>query len=261
MRILLGSEDGSLLRVSSAFLDSLLACGIVADIADPMREMASIARLSGPYDAMVLRAGKVGSLAGSLAGEALRSVRAAGLDTPAIVLVADVSPEAEREFLNRGADDVLVETGDAMLLTAHLRAVQRRALGHSSALLSCGNVVLNQADMSVTVDGRNARLTFRETQVLELFMLRRSRVMTKDQVLHCLYSDGDFPDARIVDVFVCKIRRKLGSLGAPELIRTMWGCGYLLEEPSAAALGLARSRYAAGEARQPRAHLSPRAAA
>lgn len=256
MRILLGSEDSDWVS-GSRIVSGLLAAGIVTDLADPIAELPSIARHSGPYDAMLLRPGH----AGSAIATTLRTLRAAGVGTPAIVLLPHVSPEAERELLNRGADDVAEATDDAMLLAARLRALQRRTLGHSSALLSCGNVVLDQGDMRVTVDGRVAALTFREKQVLELFMLRRNRVLSKDQVMHWLYSDGDFPDARIVDVFICKIRRKLGSLGSPEIIRTVWGCGYMLEEPSAAALGGARARYAAGEGRQPRAHLSRRAAA
>jgi two-component system cell cycle response regulator CtrA len=241
MRILFSSEDNAWEPGQNALVSGLVSTGIVTDIADILDELHSVAQHSGPYDAIVLRSARLGSRVAGI----LRLLRASGVNAPVIILLDHVLPETERELLNRGADDVAATTNDPRLLAARLRALQRRTLGHSSAQITCGNIVLDQGNMNVTVDGRPVPLTSRETQLLELFMLRRNRIISKDQVMHCLYSDGDYPELRIVDVYVCKIRRKLRSAGAPKVIRTVWGCGYMLEEPSAAALAATRARYEA----------------
>jgi two-component system cell cycle response regulator CtrA len=83
-------------------------------------------------------------------------------------------------------------------------------------------------------------------------------LLTKEQFMTRLYSaEDDSPENRILDVFVCKLRRKLAAAGAAEIVRTAWGRGYLLEEPTAEAISAARARFAAGQPRAPRAHLSP----
>jgi two-component system cell cycle response regulator CtrA len=80
-------------------------------------------------------------------------------------------------------------------------------------------------------------------------------VLSKEDFIHRLYSDGGSPNARVIDVFVCKLRRKLAAAGAPEIVHTVWGFGYTLDDPQPSAVASARARVAAGVQRQRRAHL------
>ena len=163
------------------------------------------------------------------------------------------SPQAQFErlfgddlLLDNGADDVLAGPVAPDLLGARLRAVHRRMLGHASAKLTCGNVVLDQALRRVTVDDRPVNLTLREIQILESLMLRRRMVLSKENLISRLYLDGFRPGVRVIDVFVCKLRRKLAAAGAPEIVQTVRGFGYTLEDPAPSAIAAARARLVAG---------------
>lgn len=248
MRILLGSTDHD----RAGLLRSLGADGCVADLAEPFAELASIAQHSGPYDVVVLSVADCRSQA----LPALRELRRRGLRMPVLVVAASVTPDDEHQALNLGADDVLPRAVSTQILVARMRAMVRRTLGHATSQLMCGNVVLDQARQMVTVDGRAVRITRREFDVLETLMLRRGVLLTKEHFMSRLYGAEDGPDQRILDVFVCKLRRKLAAAGAAEIVRTVWGRGYVVEEPSAAAVASARARFAAGEPRKRRAHLT-----
>ena len=114
------------------------------------------------------------------------------------------------------------------------------ARGYTSAELVCGNVTLDQEQHAVMVDGLRVNLTAREFDFLETLMLHKGVLLTKERFMSRLYADAEAPDSKIVDVFVCKLRRKLAARGAAEMIRTVWGRGYVLFEPSAQALDAAR---------------------
>lgn len=248
MRILLGSPDHD----RAGLLRSLGAEGRLADLAEPFADLASIAQHSGPYDVIVLSVADCRTQA----LPALRELRRRGLRMPVLVVAGTLTPEDEQQALNLGADDVLARPVSTPILVARMKAMVRRALGHASSQVVCGNVVLDQARQLVSVDGRPVRITRREFDVLETLMLRRGVLLTKEHFMSRLYGAEDGPDQRILDVFVCKLRRKLAAAGAAEIVRTVWGRGYVVEEPSAAAIAAARARFAAGEPRQRRAHLS-----
>jgi two-component system cell cycle response regulator CtrA len=245
MRILLGSPDYD--RVGLARL-LMAEDGRVVDLAEPFQDVVSIAQHSGPYDAVIL---SVTDGRGQ-AGPVLREMRRAGVNLPILVLAMRVSDEEEGELLDLGADDVLTWPVAPRVLAARLRAMQRRTLGHASPVLVCGNVELDQARHTVSVDGRRAVISSREYTLLETLMLRRGMLVTKDALMSRLYGDEDWPVPRIIDVFVCKLRRKLAAAGAAEIVRTVWGHGYTVEDPGADMVEAARANWAAGLPRMSR---------
>jgi two-component system cell cycle response regulator CtrA len=233
MRIVLASLIPDVRGLEAGFADQ----GILVDRAEEMDDLSSILSLSGPYDLVVIQAGN------PLRGvqSALRDLRRRGHTLPVIVLsTAAAGPEEEEGVLHAGADDVVFQPFRLSVLHARMQAMSRRARGYASSHLSCGNVVLDQEQNRVTVDGRRVALTAREYDFLETMMLHKGVLMTKERFMSSLYADQEAPDSRIVDVFVCKLRRKLAGCGAAEMIRTVWGRGYVLFEPAAAAVAQAR---------------------
>lgn len=250
MHILLGSHDND----RAGLRTRLAAAAGRVDLADPVEELPAIATHSGPFDVIVLTAATCAQ-----ALPLVRETRRRGLRLPLLVLAGRTDPETEGEALHAGADDVLASPAPLPLLVARLQALLRRTLGHSSAQIACGNVCLDQARRTVGVDGRPVRVTRREFDVLEMLMLRRGIVLSKEHCMARLYGEEDWPEPRILDVFVCKLRRKLAAAGAAEILRTAWGRGYVAEEPAPAAIAAARARFAAGQPRARRAHLAPAA--
>lgn len=248
MRILLGSPDPARCSV----LQGLAGGGRSVEVADPIGELPAIAQHHGPFDVVLLSVLNCRTQAMPI----LRDLRRRGLRLPVLIIAAQLDQEAEQEALFAGADDVIGRAVAAPVLFARLQALVRRAFGHSTAQVACGNVLLDQERQEISVDGRPVRITQREFDVLEMMMLRRGTLLTKDQFMVRLYGDADGPGDRILDVFVCKLRRKLAAAGAAEIVRTVWGRGYVVEEPGIAAVAAARLRFAAGQPRARRAHLS-----
>jgi two-component system cell cycle response regulator CtrA len=225
--------------------------GVIVDRADSFNDLPSIVALSGPFDVALLQ------VTSPLweARVALRSLRRCGMALPIIVLAnTRQTPEAEEAALHAGADDVIFQPLRLSVVHARLQALARRARGYACAELHCGNVVLEQDQHQVMVDGRRVNLTAREFDFLETLMLHKGVLLTKERFMTSLYADATAPDSKIVDVFVCKLRRKLAACGAAEMIRTVWGRGYVLFEPSDPAVALARE----AQRPQPAAEPSPR---
>jgi two-component system, cell cycle response regulator CtrA len=208
------------------------------DLTHDIEEAPSVLQHSGPYDAAILELAAPGEL--EALRSALRVIRARGLSLPVVVVCDPPGAAEEVSLLTVGADDVLCRPVLAADLRHRMRALLRRSLGHSSAELRCGNAVLDQGRQSVEVDGRPVRLSPREFEVLEMLMLRPGVPISKDRFMATLYGSEEGPSERILDVFVCKLRRKLAAASAGATIRTVWGCGYRIEEPAVA--------LAAGEA-------------
>jgi two-component system cell cycle response regulator CtrA len=248
MRILMVNKD----RDAAELKAELLRQSWTVDVADLRDEIVSVVQHCGPYDAIIIVARDASRQALPL----LREMRCGGIRLPILVRVPQLAAENESALLNQGADDVLTGSTTASVLLARLQAATRRTLGHTSATLRCGNVELDQARRGVFVDGRSVRVTRREFDVLETLMLRRGAVLPKDLLMDRLYGDEDGPDQRILDVYICKLRRKLAAAGGAEIVRTVWGHGYALEEPSVAMIAAARARHAAGVPRRHRAHLA-----
>jgi two-component system cell cycle response regulator CtrA len=113
-----------------------------------------------------------------------------------------------------------------------MQAIVRRSKGFSQPTLRIGSLQLNLDSREVLVAGHQVHLTGKEYAILELLVLRKGMVLTKEAFLNHLYGGMDEPEMKIIDVFICKLRKKLAQAGADALIGTVWGRGYMLREPS-----------------------------
>ncbi len=162
--------------------------------------------------------------------EVVRRMRLARLSMPVIMLSATCDSEAKVKGFAVGADDFVTKPFDDAELVARMQAILRRSKGYSEPNLRVGPLQLNLDSRKVSVDGQPVRLTGKEYAILELLVLRKGMVLTKDVFLNHLYGGMDEPEIKIIDVFICKLRRKLQLVGAGHLINTVWGRGYILRE-------------------------------
>src|SRR3954453_2680388 len=117
-------------------------------------------------------------------------------------------------------------------LVGRIQAIVRRSKGHALSVISTGDLTLDLVQKTVTVRGSNVHLTGKEYQMLELLSLYKGTTLTKEMFLNQLYDGMDEPDIKIIDVFVCKLRKKLvNASGGKDHIETIWGRGYTLREP------------------------------
>jgi two-component system, cell cycle response regulator CtrA len=131
-----------------------------------------------------------------------------------------------------GADDYLTKPFHREELIARIHAIIRRSKGHSQSILRTGRINVNLDAKSVDVDGQSVHLTGKEYQILELLSLRKGTTLTKEMFLNHLYGGMDEPELKIIDVFICKLRKKLAEANAGETyIETVWGRGYVMRDP------------------------------
>jgi two-component system cell cycle response regulator CtrA len=134
--------------------------------------------------------------------------------------------------LMSGADDYLTKPFNKAELVARIQAIVRRSKGHSESTIRTGRLAVNINARSVEVDGRRLPVTGKEYSILELLSLRKGTTMTKEMFLDHLYGGIDEPELKIIDVFICKLRRKISfATGGPNYIGTVWGRGYVLKDP------------------------------
>ncbi|NGM19763.1 response regulator transcription factor [Roseomonas stagni] len=226
MRVLLVEDDTIVARGVAL---ALKAAAMIIDTADTGEEALELARLYD-YDIVVLDL----MLPDMEGYEVVRRLRAARVETPVLILSGLTRPQAKVRGFGMGADDYITKPFDQQELVARIQAIVRRAKGFSQPTLSVGPLTLNLGSREVLVDGRAVHLTGKEYAVLELLTLRKGVVLTKEAFLNHLYGGMDEPEVKIIDVFICKLRKKLASAGAAELIGTVWGRGYVLREPNGA---------------------------
>jgi two-component system, cell cycle response regulator CtrA len=244
MRALVLSPGAS----SNRLLAGLRGGGLVCDVLGDPDDLSSAIALSGPYDLVLLDLVSLDAAA----HRAVRALRRSGSAHPVLVVCARLEPGQEEAALHSGADDVLRHPLSLPVLHARIQALVRRARGYASSRLTCGNVTLDQELHAAFVDGRRVPLTGREYDFLQVLMLHKGVLLTKERFLSGLYADAEeAPDLKIVDVFVCKLRRKLAACGAAEMIRTVWGRGHVLFDPSPAAVAAARAAHRPETAPEP----------
>lgn len=168
----------------------------------------------------------------------LRAIRAAGLAIP-VLAYGGIAPLDTIALLRAGADDVANAPCTPEECAERCLALVRRAHGFTSPELVAGALTLDPEAHEVRLAGRTIRLTAREFAVLRLLVLRRGAVVRKQTMLSHLYAqDSEEPDGKIIDVFVCKLRRKLAEAGGRDVISTVWGVGYRLDAPAEASVAL-----------------------
>src|SRR5664280_2924851 len=164
--------------------------------------------------------------------EVLRSLRVSRVKTPILILSGLTDIEAKIKGLGFGADDYMTKPFHRDELVARIHAVVRRSKGHAQSKIEIGNLVVNLDTKSVEIDGARVHLTGKEYQILELLNLRKGTTLTKEMFLTNLYGGMDEPEIKIIDVFICKLRKKLASASnGKDYIETVWGRGYVLREP------------------------------
>jgi two-component system, cell cycle response regulator CtrA len=165
--------------------------------------------------------------------EVLRSLRVAKVQAPILILTGLASLEDKVRGLGFGADDYLTKPFNRNELVARIHAIVRRSKGHAQSVIQTGNLTINLDNKQVDVAGTRINLTNKEYKILELLTLRKGITITKEMFLNYLYGGMEEPEAKIVDVFMCKLRKKLSSAsGGNEFIETIWARGYVLREPT-----------------------------
>ena len=164
--------------------------------------------------------------------EVLRQLRLHRVQTPILILSADDAVESKLKGFGFGADDYMTKPCNRDELVARIHAIVRRSKGHSQSVIRTGDISLNLDSKTVDVAGQPVHLTGKEYQMFELLSLRKNTTLTKEMFLNHLYGGMDEPELKIIDVFICKLRKKIAEAnGGANPIETVWGRGYVLRDP------------------------------
>ena len=173
--------------------------------------------------------------------EVLRQLRLARIETPILILSGADDTESKIKGFGFGADDYLTKPFHREELVARIHAIIRRSKGHSQSVIHTGKISVNLDAKTVDSGGQAVHLTGKEYQMLELLSLRKGTTLTKEMFLNHLYGGMDEPELKIIDVFVCKLRKKLSiATDGDNYIETVWGRGYVLRDPQGNEIGLPR---------------------
>jgi two-component system cell cycle response regulator CtrA len=165
--------------------------------------------------------------------DVLKSLRVAKVNTPILILTGQGDIETKVRGLGFGADDYMTKPFHKDELVARIHAIVRRSKGHSQSIITTGNLTVNLDAKTVEVAGQRVHLTGKEYQMLELLSLRKGTTLTKEMFLNHLYGGMDEPELKIIDVFICKLRKKLAAATEGDhYIETVWGRGYVLRDPA-----------------------------
>ncbi len=162
--------------------------------------------------------------------DVLRTLRAAKIATPIMIVSGTSDPTAKVKGLNAGADDFLSKPFHRDELVARIHAIVRRGRGFPDSKIQIGRISVNLASKTVRVGSKPIHLTGREYGMLELLCLRKGATLTKEMFMNHLYGGMDEPELKIIDVFICKLRKKLTNAGGGGHIQTVWGRGYVMVE-------------------------------
>jgi two-component system, cell cycle response regulator CtrA len=168
--------------------------------------------------------------------EVLRQLRVAKVETPILILSGMDDTESKLKGFGFGADDYMTKPFNRQELIARIHAIVRRSKGHAQSVITTGKFTVNLDTKTVEVEGKPVHLTGKEYQMLELLSLRKGTTLTKEMFLNHLYGGMDEPELKIIDVFICKLRKKLSeATGGENYIETVWGRGYVLRDPATGA--------------------------
>ena len=224
MRVLLVEDDPATAKSVELMLKST---GMVVDATDMGEDGLEIGKLYD-YDIIILDL-----MLPDMDGlEVLRRLRDARVETPVLILSGLTESEMKVKGLGSGADDYLTKPFDKNELLARIQAIVRRSQGHAQSIIQTGKLSVNLDANTVEVAGQTIHLTGKEYGILELLSLRKGTTLTKEMFLNHLYGGMDEPELKIIDVFICKLRKKLAeATNGDNYIETVWGRGYVLRDP------------------------------
>ena len=224
MRVLLVEDDSNTAQSIELMLKSE---GFIVDSTDLGEDGLEIGKLYD-YDIILLDL-----MLPDIDGyEVLRRLRSARVNTPILILSGLSELDSKIKGLGFGADDYLTKPFDRRELIARIQAIVRRSKGHSDSIIRTGKLAVNLDARTVEVESQPLHLTGKEYGILELLSLRKGTTLTKEMFLNHLYGGMDEPELKIIDVFVCKLRKKLSTAtGGDNYIETVWGRGYVLRDP------------------------------
>jgi two-component system, cell cycle response regulator CtrA len=225
MRVLLVEDDPSTARSIELMLSHANFNVYCTDMGEEAIELGKLY----DYDLILLDL----NLPDMTGMEVLRQVRLARVNTPILILTGEDSTDLKLKGFGQGADDYLTKPFHRDELVARIHAIIRRSQGHAQSIIHTGRISVNVDAKTVDVDGKPVHLTGKEYQMLELLSLRKGTTLTKEMFLNHLYGGMDEPELKIIDVFICKLRKKLAeATGGENYIETVWGRGYVLRDPA-----------------------------
>ena len=224
MRVLLVEDDPTTSRSIELMLTHANLNVYTTDLGEEGIDLAKLY----DYDLILLDIG----LPDMNGHEVLRQLRMSRIETPILILSGADDTESKIKGFGSGADDYLTKPFHRDELVARIHAIIRRSKGHSQSVISTGEINVNLDAKTVDVGGKAVHLTGKEYQMLELLSLRKGTTLTKEMFLNHLYGGMDEPELKIIDVFICKLRKKLTeATGGENHIETVWGRGYVLRDP------------------------------
>ena len=224
MRVLLIRQD---VATAANIKTMLIRENFICDTTDLGNDGLDITKLRG-YDVILFDL-SVPSISGY---EVLRWLRRECARTPVLILSGLTGLDDKIKDLGFGDDDHLTNLCDHRELIARIKAVARRSKGHCESTIRTGKLVVNLETQVVSVDDQPVHLTGKEYGILELLSMHKGTTMTKEMFLNHLYAGTDEPELKIIDVFVCKLRKKLAqATGGNHYIETVWGRGHMLRDP------------------------------
>ena len=224
MRILLIEDDPSTAESIELMLKKADLNVYVTDSGEEGIELAKLY----DYDLIVLDL----SLPDIDGYEVLRKLRMGRVETPTLILSGMDGADNKIKGFGVGADDYLTKPFNREELVARIHAIVRRSKGHAQSVIHTGKIAVNLDAKTVEANGYPVHLTGKEYQMLELLSLRKGSTLTKEMFLNHLYGGMDEPEVKIIDVFICKLRKKLAlATGGANYIETVWGRGYVLRDP------------------------------
>ncbi|MFN3077049.1 MAG: response regulator transcription factor CtrA [Alphaproteobacteria bacterium] len=224
MRVLLIEDEPT---TAHSIEVSLRREGMVVDAVTTGEEGLEVGRLYD-YDVIVLDL----MLPDMDGYEVLRRLRSSKVDVPVLILSGLDGTDKKIKGLGIGADDYLTKPFDKNELIARIQAIVRRSKGHAESVIRTGRLAVNLDARTAAIDNAPLHLTGKEYGILELLSLRKGSTLTKEMFLNHLYGGIDEPEFKIIDVFVCKLRKKLSQASeGRNFIETVWGRGYVLRDP------------------------------